>query len=75
MNNRPLTRDAFAREIGANIGMVMQKARKGDQRYAQAPHDTPQKWRLDVCRFGDVRLFEMHYVHNVWVPVLVVQRS
>ncbi|KAF9005317.1 hypothetical protein BDZ89DRAFT_1236207 [Hymenopellis radicata] len=76
VNNRPLTRDAFAREIGANIGMVMQKARKGDQRYAQ-PHDTPEKWRLDgsACRFGDVRLFEMHYVHSVWVPVLVIQRS
>ena len=71
--NAHITFDQFTREILANIGMIMTKARKGDARYAQAS-DTPTQWRLDVVKFRRLRIFQMKYIRNTWVPIFGVEQ-
>ncbi|KAK0493317.1 hypothetical protein EDD18DRAFT_1078456, partial [Armillaria luteobubalina] len=73
VNRQPLTRETLIREIGAQIGKIMQESKTGSSKYRQSKH-TPPCWRFENIDFRDVRLVSLNYYHSVWVPILAVTR-
>lgn len=71
VNNRPLSLDAFVREIAVYIIKAVRKAQKGD---VQAP-DTPSEWCFRNIHIEQIKIRGFRYYQSLWIPLLGVDRA